>query len=136
MVAEFDQAERYADLDPGAGIVPTVLTGRVSLPDTIDAGDVMVSVNGTVAGAGYLVRAGAGAADFSAVVPEEAFRPGANEVVPCSPAPDGGWIAAGGGTVARLVLHDADGDELPLSPPTSRSGWSSTAAPWPETSSR
>ena len=136
VVAEFDQAERYADLDPGAGIVPTVLTGRVSLSDTIDAGDVMVSVNGTVAGAGYLVRAGAGTADFSAVVPEAAFRPGTNEVVLLIPGPDGGWIAAGGGTVARLVLHDADGDELPLSPPTSRQRWSSTAAPWPETSSR
>jgi hypothetical protein len=120
VVAEFDQAERYADLDPGAGIVPTVLTGRVSLPDTIGAGDVLVSVNGTVAGAGYLVRAGAGTADFSAVVPEAAFRPGANEVVLLIPGPDGGWVAPGGGTVARLVLHDADGDELPLSPPTSR----------------
>ncbi len=80
VVAEFDQAERYADLDPGAGIVPTVLTGRVSLPDTMDPGDVLISVNGTVAGAGYLVRTGAGTADLSAVVPEEVFRPGGNDV--------------------------------------------------------
>jgi hypothetical protein len=86
----------------------------------MDPGDVLVSVNGTVAGVGYLVRAGAGTADFSAVVPEGAYRPGANEVVLLIPASDGGWVAAGGGTVARLVLHDAGGEELPLSPPTSR----------------
>jgi Sulfatase len=120
VVAEFDQAERYADLDPGAGIVPTVLTGRVTLPDDLAKGDVLVSVNGAVAGAGYLVRAGAGTSSFSAVVPEEAFRQGNNDVVLLVPTTDGGWIAAGGGTVGRLVLHDADGDELPLSPATSR----------------
>ena len=36
-VAEFDQAAQFADLDPAAGIVPTVLTGRATLPDDVAA---------------------------------------------------------------------------------------------------
>ena len=33
VVAEFDQAEQLTDLDPSAGVVPTLLTGRVTIPD-------------------------------------------------------------------------------------------------------
>ena len=31
VVAEFDQAEQFTDLDPSAGVVPTLLTGRVTI---------------------------------------------------------------------------------------------------------
>ncbi|MDQ3782476.1 MAG: sulfatase-like hydrolase/transferase, partial [Actinomycetota bacterium] len=120
VIAEFDQAEVYQALDPAAGIVPTVLTGRLALPAGVAASDVLVAVNGTVSGAGYVVAAGAGTASFSALVPEEAYVSGSNEVTLLIPTDSGRWIAATDGSVAPLVLRDADGDELDVVPPMSR----------------
>lgn len=120
VIAEFDQADGYAQLDPSRGIVPTVLTGRVGIPDAIETTDVLVAVNGRVWGAGFLVRAGGVTATINALVPEEAYRPGANEVVLLISDGGGGWIAAGDGSVAPLVLRDADGDALAVAPATSQ----------------
>jgi Sulfatase len=119
VVAEFDQAEQFTDLDPSAGLVPTLLTGRVTIAD-VPAPDVLVAVNGEVAGAGFLIRAGGTTSTFQALVSEEAYQRGSNEVVLLIPAADGGWIAAGQGTVATLMLRDGNGEELAITPAGSR----------------
>ena len=67
-----------------------------------------------------MVRAGGTTSTFQALVPEEAYRPGANEVVLLIPGSDDGWIAAGEGTVATLVLRDVDGEELAITPTGTR----------------
>ncbi len=64
VVAEVDQEPTYADLDPATGIVPTVLTGRVTMPSELTERDLLVAVNGTVAGAGYRVRRERGHVDL------------------------------------------------------------------------
>ena len=115
IVAEFDQAEQLTDLEPSAGLVPTLLTGRVTIDD-VAAPDVLVAVNGEVAGSGFMIRAGGTTSTFQALVPEEAYRPGANEVVLLIPGSDDGWIAAREGAVATLVLRDVDGEELAITP--------------------
>ena len=119
VVAEFDQTEQFTDLDEAVGVVPTLLTGRVTIPE-VEASDVLVAVNGEVAGAGFMIRAGGTTSTFQALVPEEAYRPGTNEVVLLIPGSDDGWIAAGEGTVATLVLHDSDGEELTVTPAGTR----------------
>ncbi|HEX2370239.1 MAG TPA: sulfatase-like hydrolase/transferase [Acidimicrobiia bacterium] len=120
VVAEFDQAEQFTDLDPSAGLVPTVLTGRVTIGTDAAAPDVLVAVNGEVAGAGFMIRAGGTTSTFQAVVPEEAYQPGSNEVALVIPGADGRWIAAGEGTVAALVLRDGNGEELAVTPAGTR----------------
>ncbi len=67
-----------------------------------------------------MIRAGGTTSTFQALVPEEAYRPGANEVVLLIPGSDGGWIAAGEGAVATLVLRDGNGEELAITPAGSR----------------
>ncbi len=116
VVAEVDQEPTYADLDPGTGVVPTVLTGRVTLPSELTERDVLVAVNGTVSGAGYRVAANGDTSVFQAVVPEEAYRPGPNEVSVLVPTGSGGWIEASRGAVEQIVLRDASGAELAIAP--------------------
>ncbi len=119
VVAEFDQAEDFTDLDPSAGVVPTLLTGRVTTDDSASP-DILVAVNGEVAGAGFMIRADGTTSTFQALVSEGAYKPGTNEVVLLIPGADDRWIAAGEGTVAKLVLRDADGEELAITPAGTR----------------
>jgi hypothetical protein len=66
-----------ADVDPGAGIVPGLVSGRVyGLPD--DA-RLAVAVDGRVAASAVTFREG-GSERFAAVVPADAFRPGPADV--------------------------------------------------------
>jgi hypothetical protein len=116
IVAEVDQEATYAELDPDAGIVPTVLTGRVTLPPELTERDVLVAVNGIVSGAGSRVAANGDTWIFQALVPEEAYRPGSNEVTVLVPTRTGGWIQAASGAVERIVLRDATGAELAVAP--------------------
>jgi hypothetical protein len=67
-----------------------------------------------------MIRAGGITSTFQALVSEGAYQPGTNEVVLLIPGADGGWIAAGEGTVATLVLRDRDGEELAVAPAGSR----------------
>ncbi len=120
VVTEIDQAGDYADLDPGVSRVPTVLTGRVAVDDTMEVRHGLVAVNDTVRGAAFLLRDGAGTATFSALVPEEAYATGSNQVTLLLPVAGGGWLQASSGTVAPLVLRDADGEELEVVPLSSR----------------
>ncbi len=116
VVAEFDQEPTYADFDPDTGIVPTVLTGRVTVPSELTDRDVLVAVNGTVSGAGYRVADNGDTWVFQALVPEEAFQPGANDVALLVPSGAGGWILAGNGAVEPVVLRDATGAEVTIEP--------------------
>jgi hypothetical protein len=116
VVAEFDQEATCADLDPGTGIVPTVLTGRVTVPSELTDRDVLVAVNGSVSGAGYRVADNGDTWVFQALVPEEAFQPGPNDVALLVPSGAGGWILAGNGAVEPVVLRDATGAEVTVEP--------------------
>jgi hypothetical protein len=116
VVAEVDQEPTYADLDPDTGIVPTVLTGRVTMPPDLTERDLLVAVNGTVSGAGYRVAADGDTWEFQALVPEERYQPGHNEVTVLVPTGSGGWIQAASGTVERVVLRDADGEDVAIEP--------------------
>jgi hypothetical protein len=116
IVAEVDQEPTYADLDPDAGVVPTVLTGRVTMPPELTERDVLVAVNGIVSGAGSRVAANGDTSVFQALVPEEAYRPGPNEVTVLVPTGTGGWLQAASGAVERIVLRDATGAELAVAP--------------------
>ena len=117
VVAEVDQEPTYADLDPDTGIVPTVLTGRVTMPPELTERDLLVAVNGTVSGAGYRVAAERGHVDLPGA--------GARGGVPAGtqrgdrPRPDGLGRLDPGCERRRWSVWcstDADGEELAVEP--------------------
>ncbi|MFA9564839.1 MAG: sulfatase-like hydrolase/transferase, partial [Acidimicrobiales bacterium] len=99
LVATIDQAAQAAAIDLSTGVVPTVLTGRITLPEELAGPDVLVSVNGTVAGAGFTVRDAGDVFTFSALVPEAVYNLGSNDVQILAPGPDGRMHVAESGTV-------------------------------------
>jgi len=74
-------AERYRQVDPGSGFVPTHVAGRI-VPASPGGGRVVaVALNGTVAATGLtFTLAGSHGEQFSVMVPERALRHGANRV--------------------------------------------------------
>ena len=116
VVAEIDQDATYSDLEPDTGIVPTVLTGRITLPPEVRDGHLLIAVNGTIRGAGFAVAENDETLIFQALVPESAYRAGPNEVSVLARSGDRTWIQASPGEVDPAVLRDATGDELDLIP--------------------
>jgi hypothetical protein len=120
IVATIDQAAQTAAIDPSTGVVPTVLTGRITLPDELAGPDVLVSVNDTVSGAGFTIRDSGDVFTFSAVVPEEVYNMGANDVQIIVPGPDGSWHVAESGAVEATQLRNGAGEVLTVVNPGQR----------------
>lgn len=87
-----DQAATLADWDPeGSALAPILLAGHVDLQGVAVPSEVLVVVNGTVAGVGVGVSTEAdGRTGFRALIAEETLRPGANEVALLVPTVPGG----------------------------------------------
>jgi hypothetical protein len=120
LVATLDQAAQAAAIDLSTGVVPTVLTGRITLPDELAGPDILVSVNGTVSGAGFTVRDSGDVFTFSALVPEEVYNLGSNDVQILAPGPDGRLHVAESGTVQATELRDGNGEHLLIVAPGQR----------------
>ncbi len=114
LVAQIDQAATVARMDPESGVVPTVLTGRITLPTDLAGPDVLVSVNGTVSGAGFTTRETGDLFTFTALVPEQVYNSGSNDVQILVPDPGGGWRQAASGEVSGTVYRNGAGEVLEL----------------------
>ncbi len=114
VVADIDQEESYRDLDPARGTIPTVLTGRITFPQSLSGRYLLVAVNGRVSGAGFAVAEHGDTSMFQAVVPEAAYHPGWNDVSILVAAESETWIQARSDAVDQATLRDADGEALRL----------------------
>jgi Sulfatase len=79
--ATIDQAEDLLDVDPASEFVPGEITGAIPAGRSGGGRPIAVAVNGTVAATGFTFSlARSTTENFAVVVPESAFRRGANEV--------------------------------------------------------
>jgi sulfatase-like protein len=74
-----DAAARFLDVRPGSGFVPARISGRVTAGRLDPGAELAIAVNGRVQAVTRTLE-GRAAGQFRALVPESAFRPGANEV--------------------------------------------------------
>lgn len=73
-----DVLELLADLPRGATVLPTPVYGKLRGPGAEERHPLAVALNGKIAAVTW--SEGRGSADYSALVPEEAFVPGTNRV--------------------------------------------------------
>jgi arylsulfatase A-like enzyme len=113
------QSEALAEVDRATGWVPTYISGRLELPDDADSDDLIVAVNGTIAGTGLVTRDSASSGEIHALVAEDLIVDGENDVQILVPDGSGGWIS---GVSAALVVEylTEDGRQLEIKPEGSR----------------
>ena len=109
-----------ADVDRGSGMVQTLVTGRLELPTGDAEDDFHISVNGTIAGTGFLSRDTATGGQIRGLIDEDLLVDGANEVLLIVPDPNGdGWLTGSEADLA-LVFQADDGHALELQAEGSR----------------
>jgi hypothetical protein len=76
--AEMDDWKLYRRIDPGAGEVPALVSGRLTSPLPPAGSTVLVAVNGRIGGESKLFpdRPGDSAAKFAVIAPDSLFEPG------------------------------------------------------------
>lgn len=100
------------EVDLDTGKVQTLLTGRIELPNGSDSDDLLVVLNGTVAGVGYVARDSAHGGSIRGLVTEDLVVDGHNEIDIL--VPDGDSWVSGSADVLRLEFFAEDGHELVL----------------------
>jgi hypothetical protein len=110
--------QKLDSVDRSTGWVPTYIGGRVELPRGAQGDDLLIAVNGVVAGTGFVTRDSGSGGELHGIVAEELVADGANEVTILVPQ-DGGWLT---GTAADIVVeyHAEDGRLLDLNPEGNR----------------
>lgn len=108
-----DLGSDLANVDRDKGFVQTFLTGRMELPEAGVEDELLVVVNGRVAGTGYLLRDSPGGGVLRALISEDLVVDGHNETEILVASDDGRWLA-GSPDVLTLELSDADGRVLTL----------------------
>jgi hypothetical protein len=112
----FDYEDGLTSVDRGSGFAQTLITGRLELPDGIQDDQLLVAVNGEVAGAGFVSRDTATGGQIRALIAEEMLQDGRNEVSILIPDLEGGgWLTGSADDVALQYLAD-DGHTLELRP--------------------
>ncbi len=109
-----DYAEELDDVDRTSGMVQTLITGRLELPADLAGDQILVAVNGRVAGAGFLTRDAPDGGQIRALVAEEYIVEGPNELQILVPGFEG-WLTGSAADVS-LRFFAADGHELELEP--------------------
>jgi hypothetical protein len=112
----FDGFENDVVVDKQTGEIPTLLKGRARIPAKYVTSDVLIAVNGWVRGAGYAIRDNDDTFDFSAYVPESAFKQGRNRVDLVLPSETGQWFHSFAGKVSKTPLLDENGNPLDIVP--------------------
>ena len=104
--------ESFLHVDPESGMVQTVILGRVKLPPGIESNDVLLALNGQVAGVGYVSRDTQDGGQLRGLVVEELMREGRNvfEVLVL----DGEQWVSGSAAPVTLELVTEDGRSLEI----------------------
>ena len=108
-----DLGSTLSNVRSADGFVQTFLTGRMELPSSGVGDELLVVINGRVAGTGYLLRDSATGGVFRALISEELVNDGHNDVELLVASSGGGWLA-GSSDVLTLELSDAEGRILEL----------------------
>lgn len=114
-----DEGASLADVHLEDGIVQTFLTGRIELPENIASDELIILVNGRVAGTGYLLRDSETGGAIRALISEEFVTEGHNEIDVLVSSGEGSWVAGSAG-VLTLELTDEEGRTLELANEGSR----------------
>ncbi|MGH8872374.1 MAG: sulfatase-like hydrolase/transferase [Acidimicrobiia bacterium] len=113
-------ADRLASVDRRSGYVQTYIGGRLELPDGIEGDDLLIAVNGTIAGTGLVTRDDDTSGEIHGMVAEELVRDGANEIAILIPSPDGdGWLT-GSATDIAVDYVTEEGRLLEIKPEGNR----------------
>lgn len=114
-----DHGDLIDTVDRSGGMVQTMITGPIQLPDGVSGDDLLVSVNGTIAGTGFFARDTASSGQMRAIVSEELLVDGDNNVSILVPGADGTWLT--GARVDITVEYRAEsGRILDLQPEGNR----------------
>jgi hypothetical protein len=114
------QAPLLSAVDRRTGFVPTYISGRLELPPGVKSDDLLLVVNGTVAGTGLVTRDGSTSGEIHGLVAEELIVDGANEMSILVPAPDGkGWLTGSPADITVEYIAD-DGHRLDIRPEGNR----------------
>ncbi len=112
LIWSLDRGAELAEADVESGLLQTLLTGRIQLPPGTVEDDLLVIVNGEVAGFGFVSRDNSGGGALRALLAEGAIIDGHNQIDILIPGPGGdGWLA-GESDVLTLHFFTADGREL------------------------
>lgn len=119
LVWSLDRGAELAEADLESGLVQTLLTGRIQLPPGTQEDDLLVVVNGEVAGFGFVSRDNSGGGALRALLAEEMILDGHNRIDILIPGPNGKWLS-GQSDVLTLEFFTADGRELDVGAEGSR----------------
>ena len=108
------QSEELADVDRASGFVQTFVSGRLQLPPGIADDDLLLAVNGTVAGTGFVIRDSDTSGEIRGLLAEELLIDGPNEVAILVPDPQGGGWLTGSAADITVVYVAEDGHELDI----------------------
>ncbi len=111
---------KLAAVDRSKGYVQTYISGRLELPAGVEGDDLLIVVNGVVAGTGLVTRDSERGGEIHGLVAEELVMDGANEVAILVPDFRGdGWLT---GAAADLTVEffAPDGHELDIKPEGNR----------------
>ncbi|HIE21112.1 MAG TPA: hypothetical protein EYP73_00765 [Acidimicrobiia bacterium] len=109
-----DLGTGLVEVDRGSGFVQTLITGRVELPVDVTSNEVLLVVNGRVAGVGYLVRDSSNGGVIRGLIAEELVSDGPNEVDVLVPRTSGSGFCSGIAADVTLELLTDDGRPLNL----------------------
>ena len=112
LVWSLDRGAELVEADIQSGLVQTLLTGRVELPPGTTDDDLLVVVNGEVAGFGFVSRDSSGGGALRALLAEEMILEGRNQIEVLIPHEDGDSWISGGTDVLTLQFIVDDGREL------------------------
>jgi hypothetical protein len=107
-----DLGKKLGEVDIDSGRVQTLLTGRIEFPASLDPDDLIVALNGTIAGTGYVSQDGPTSGSLRALLAEELVMDGTNEIDILVPSGDS-WVS-GSADVITLDLIGPGGDRLEL----------------------
>jgi hypothetical protein len=113
------QADDLAHVSRSSGWVPTYISGRLELPEDADSDDLLVSVNGIIAGTGLVTRDSTDSGEIHALVAEDLVAEGENDVQILVSDGSGGWMTGSSANLTVQYLTE-DGRRLEIRPEGNR----------------
>ena len=87
-----EHSDLLETVDLSGGIVQTMITGPIQLPEGVLGDDLLVAANGMIAGTGFLVRETSSSGQMRAIVAEDFLVEGDNQITILVPGANGTWL--------------------------------------------
>ena len=108
------QTEELSGISRASGFVQTFVSGRLELPAGMQDDDLILAVNGTVAGTGFVIRDSETSGELRGLLAEELLIEGPNEVAILVPDPQGeGWLTGAAADITVDYVAE-DGHQLDI----------------------